>query len=90
MQLGHSWGLVSDMQKHLFISDFDNNRLCVLSDEGHLLGHIDLTEYQLEQPRGITIDTEGNLLVGCRIKMAPGADINAQVGCIVKLSYSIE
>jgi DNA-binding beta-propeller fold protein YncE len=65
-QLNCPWSVVYDRLHRLLIADFNNDRVCVVSDEGRLLGHIDLTEHELKRPRGITIDTEGHLLVACQ------------------------
>jgi ribosomal protein S27E len=80
-QLGYPHGVVVDRHNRLFISDWNNDRVCVVSDEGRLLGYIDLSEHAVMYPYCLTIDTAGNLLVACE-----KADYSQ---CIVKFEYTL-
>lgn len=65
-QLDYPTGVVFDKQHNLLIVDFNNSRVCVVSDSGRLLGHIDLKKHDVCDCWAITIDNEGNLLVTCK------------------------
>ena len=79
-QLNKPRGVVFDRHNTLFISDFINSRICAVSAEGCLIGHVDLNKYNVCTPRGITIDNDGHLLI---------TGIEGRGFGIVKLGYSI-
>jgi sugar lactone lactonase YvrE len=65
-------GVVLDRNNTLFIADSDNHRVLVVSDEGRLTGHLDLTQHELLYPYCLTLDTKGKLLVACMKDDASG------------------
>ena len=69
-----------DSDNILFVADCWNDRVCVLTQQGDYLGQIDLGEVnKLGSPRGLTLNSQGHLLVACW-------DPN----CVVTYEYSVQ
>lgn len=65
-QLDRPFGVRFDPRGRLFIADQLNHRVCVVYEDGQLIGHIDLLrDHKLKFPYTLTFDKDGNLLVAC-------------------------
>ena len=56
-------GIVTDALSQIIVVDYKNNCLHILDQDGQFLRCVD--DCGLEKPRGLSVDSEGRLWVGC-------------------------
>ena len=65
-EFNYPWGIVVNGRGEIAVTEYDNNKVQVFSDEGKFLlsfGEKGSKAGQLDDPRGVTYDKDGNLLV---------------------------
>ena len=61
-QLKHPWGVAIDQRDTVFICDAFNNRVCIVSPQGHHMGDISLGSLS---PRGVVVTSPYQLMITC-------------------------
>ena len=62
--LDSPWGVTVNHSNEIFLTDMENNRILVLSEEGEIIRSFG--KDVLDEPAGIDLDNEGRIFVACR------------------------